>query len=60
MAFYTMIGFVVVAAIVAVGVYWVLTNVTFNRPPDPYTYERDEHGNERVKDNTEDEPDAKA
>lgn len=28
MAFYTMIGIVVVANIVAAGVYWVLSNVT--------------------------------
>ena len=28
MAFYTMIGFVAVASVVAAGVYWVLSNVT--------------------------------
>ena len=63
MAFYTMIGFVVVAAIVAAGVYWVTLNITFKRQPERYTYKTDEAGNEYVQDNSvasKDEPDAKA
>lgn len=63
MAFYTMIGLTVVAGIIAVGVYWVLTNITFKRASDHYTYLKDEAGNEYVRDNSvtqKDEPDAKA
>lgn len=62
MAFYTMIGFVVVAAILGVGVYWLMSNITFKRQP-VYTYKTDEAGNEHVQDNSlksKDEPDAKA
>ena len=55
MAFYTMIGFVVVAAIVAAGVYWVVSNITFKRQPEPYTYKTDEAGNEYVQDNSKGE-----
>lgn len=63
MAFYTMIGFVVVAAIIAAGVYWVTSNITFKRQPERYAYKTDEAGNEYVQDNSvasKDEPDAKA
>ena len=53
MAFYTMIGFVAVAAVIAVGVYWVVTNLTFKRQPERYTYMTDaENGTEYVRDNT--------
>ena len=64
MAFYTMIGFVVVAAIIAVGVYWVVSNITFKRQPERYTYKTDvETGTEYVQDNSvasKDKTDAKA
>jgi hypothetical protein len=63
MAAYTLIGFLAVAAIIAVGVYWVITNLTFKRQPERYTYMTDEAGTEYVRDNTvqtKDEPDAKA
>ncbi len=63
MAFYTMIGFVAVASVVAAGVYWVTTNITFKRQPERYTYKTDETDNEYVQDNSvasKDEPDAKA
>ena len=63
MAFYTMIGFVVVATIIAAGVYWVVSNITFKRQPERYTYKTDETDNEYVQDNSlksKDEPDAKA
>lgn len=61
MAFYTMIGFIVVASVLAAGVYWVLQNVTFKRQPERYTYQTDEAGNQYVQDNLkDDEPDAKA
>ena len=52
MAFYTMIGFVVVATIIAAGVYWVVSNITFKRQPERYTYKIDEAGNEYVQDNS--------
>jgi len=63
MAFYTMIGFVAVASVIAAGVYWVTTNITFKRQPERYTYKTDETDNEYVQDNSlksKDEPDAKA
>ena len=56
MAFYTLIGLLVVAAILGVGVYWLLSNVTFKRQSERYTYMTDES----VRDNSKDEPDAKA
>jgi high-affinity Fe2+/Pb2+ permease len=52
MAFYTMIGFIAVSAVIGVGVYWVVTNISFNRN-NPYTYTKDKDGNEVVKDNTD-------
>lgn len=55
MAFYTMIGFIVVASTLAAGVYWVLSNVTFKRQPERYTYSKDAGGNEVVKDNLDGE-----
>ena len=63
MAFYTMIGFVAVAGVLAAGAYWVMTNITFKRQPERYAYKTDEAGNEYVQDNSvasKDEPDAKA
>jgi hypothetical protein len=63
MAFYTMIGFIAVAAVIGVGVYWVVSNITFKRQPERFTYTKDEAGNEYVRDNTvttKDEPDAKS
>lgn len=55
MAFYTMIGVIVVAGVLAAGVYWVLSNVTFKRQPKRYTYSKDADGNEVVKDNRDGE-----
>jgi hypothetical protein len=50
MAIYAMLGIIVVAAIFAVGAYWLMQNITFK--PNPYEYKIDENGNETVKDNT--------
>ena len=55
MAFYTLIGLLVVAAILGAGVYWLLSNVTFKRQPERYTYKTDEAGNEYVQDNSKGE-----
>jgi preprotein translocase subunit SecA len=53
MAFYTMIGFIAVAAVIGVGVYWVVSNITFKRQPERYTYMTDaENGTDYVRDNT--------
>jgi NADH:ubiquinone oxidoreductase subunit 3 (subunit A) len=52
MAIYAMLGIIVVAAIFAVGTFWLLQNVTFKQP-NPYEYKTDENGNETVKDNTD-------
>lgn len=64
MAFYTMIGLIVVAAILGVGVYWVLSNITFKRQPERYTYRTDvETGADYVQDNSlksKDKTDGKA
>jgi hypothetical protein len=58
MAFYTMIGLMAVAAVIAVGVYWVVTNVTFKRQPERYTYKANEAGTEYVQDDSKDEQNA--
>lgn len=50
MAFYTMIGLIVVAFILGAGVYWLLSNVTFKRQPERYEYKTDEDGTECVQD----------
>lgn len=55
MAFYTIIGLIVVAAILGVGVYWLMSNITFKRQPERYTYKTDEAGNEYVQDNSKGE-----
>jgi len=63
MAFYTMIGLIVVAVILGVGVYWVLSNITFKRQSERYEYKTDEAGNEYVQDNSlksKDKTDGKA
>lgn len=63
MAFYTMIGFVAVAGVLAAGTYWVMTNITFKRQSERYAYKSDEAGNEYVQDNSvasKDKSDAKA
>jgi hypothetical protein len=55
-----MIGFIVVAAVIGVGAYWVVSNITFKRQPERFTYTKDEDGNEYVRDNTvttKDKPD---
>jgi hypothetical protein len=60
MAFYTMIGFIVIAAIIAAGVYWVVTHISFMKQVerfDRYTYMKDEAENEYVRDNTKDKSD---
>jgi alpha-D-ribose 1-methylphosphonate 5-triphosphate synthase subunit PhnG len=58
MAFYTMIGFIAVAAVIGVGAYWVISNITFKRQSVRYTYKVDEAGNEFVQDNSKDEQNA--
>jgi cytoskeletal protein RodZ len=58
MAFYTMIGLTVVAAIIGVGVFWIVSNVTFKRQPERFTYTKDESGNEYAQDNSKDEQNA--
>ena len=55
MAFYTMIGLIVVAFILGAGVFWLVSNVTFKRQPERYTYKTDEAGNEYVQDNSKGE-----
>lgn len=50
---FAMIGYVVVAAALGAGVYWIATNITFKRQDERYTYTQDENGNEVVKDNSD-------
>jgi hypothetical protein len=52
MTFATVIGLIVIYAVMVTGVYWILTNITFNRPPEPYTYERKDHEVKRDKNKT--------
>jgi hypothetical protein len=49
---FALLGALVIAAIVAAGFYWVVTNITFKSTPTRYTYEKDENDNEKVKDHT--------
>ena len=39
------IGVIVIAVVLAVGVFWLFSNVTFKRTPQRYTYKIDEEGN---------------
>ena len=39
------IGVIVIATVLAVGVFWLFSNVTFKRTPQRYTYKIDEEGN---------------
>jgi high-affinity Fe2+/Pb2+ permease len=55
MAFYTLIGLLAVAAVLAAGVYWVIANISFKRQPERYTYMKDEADNEYVQDNSKGE-----
>jgi hypothetical protein len=57
-----MIGFIMVSVVLAAGVYWLMSNITFRRQSDRYTYMRDEADNEYIRDNvdTKDETDEKA
>lgn len=54
MAFAT-VGLLTMGVIFAFGVYWVLTNVTFQNQTPRYTYQKDSEGNEYVKDDNDDE-----
>jgi hypothetical protein len=54
MAIYAMLGLIVVAMIVGVGVYWLIQNITFKQS-NPYEYKTDKFGNEYVQDNTDEE-----
>lgn len=47
------IGVLVVAAVLAVGIFWIFSNVTFKKVPTRYTYTLDEEGNAVVKDTTD-------
>lgn len=55
MAFYTLIGLLVVAAILGAGVYWLMSNITLKRQPERYEYKTDEAGNEYVQYNSKGE-----
>jgi hypothetical protein len=50
MAIYTMLGMIIVVAVIAFGVYWLVTNVTFKSQPDRYIYKTDKNGAEFVED----------
>ena len=49
MIIYT-IGVIVIAAVLAVGVFWLFSNVTFKQTSQRYTYTTDEDGNTVVTD----------
>ena len=44
------IGVLVIATVLAVGIFWLLSNVTFKRTPQRYVYKIDEEGNAVVTD----------
>ncbi len=58
MAFYTMIGLMVVAAIFAAGATWVARSVSFKPMKGTYDYKTDKSGNEYVQDDSKDEQNA--
>lgn len=47
------IGALVVTTVLAVGIFWIFSNVTFRRGPKRYVYTVDEEGNAVVKDTTD-------
>lgn len=49
MIIYT-IGILVIATVLAVGIFWLFSNITFTRTPARYTYKIDEEGNAVVVD----------
>jgi cellulose synthase/poly-beta-1,6-N-acetylglucosamine synthase-like glycosyltransferase len=46
----TFIGILVIAAIIMIGAYWIMNNVTIKNSEPRYTYHKDKDGNEYVKD----------
>ena len=44
------IGVLVIATVLAVGIFWLFSNVTFKRIPQRYVYKIDEEGNAVVTD----------
>ena len=44
------IGVLVIATVLAVGIFWLFSNVTFKRTPQRYVYKIDEEGNAVVTD----------
>ena len=53
MTAFALLGALVIAVIAAAGFYWVVTNISFKSTTTRYTYEKDENGNEKVKDHSE-------
>lgn len=49
---FAMVGYLVIAAALAAGIYWIVTNITFKQQTERYTYTKDEDGNDVVKDHT--------
>ena len=47
---YSMVGILVIGMVLAVGIFWILSNVTFRKVPQRYTYTLDEEGNAVVTD----------
>lgn len=53
---FAILGAVLVAAIVAAGIYWIIDHITFKKQPSPYSYTTDAKGNEIIKDNSDETP----
>ena len=47
---YSMVGILVIGMVIAMGIFWILSNVTFRKVPQRYTYTLDEEGNAVVVD----------
>lgn len=47
---YSIVGILVIGMILAVGIFWIFSNVTFKKVPQRYTYTLDEEGNAVVTD----------
>ena len=41
---YSIVGIVVIGMVLAMGIFWILSNVTFRKVPQRYTYTLDEEG----------------
>jgi Ca2+/H+ antiporter len=54
---FAIIGLVTICAIFAFGVYYIITNITFKKHEDPYTYEHKKDSNGTIVETVKDKRD---